>query len=196
MKLTPKKLAFALLLFGAIGVILAIAFWPKALVWPEPPAGVRIFEETKRVSVSGRDPLEWKNGYQMKQFIKLRSGEIVAPILQVQRQRRSGFMGAIRTDIVLEDTFHYLGGRRPKIEIPIADDIDRFVLLVRRLDGIGQLGTDPWRYWEASPEDIDDGFTMPHIETLELFDDRKDAAELLDKEKRLGRYENRNDRSF
>jgi len=155
-----------------------------------------IFTETKRLPVTERDPAEWKKGYQVKQFIRLTSGEIIAPILQVERPRFRGPGGSVRAELVLESTFHFLGEGQAHIHIPLADDIDQFAILIRRLEGRGALGDDPWRFWQVSPKEVSNGFVMPNIETLGLFRDRKDATDLLEREDRLKEYQARNDRWF
>ena len=103
MQWTPKKLALAFVLFVGVSAIIGIVAWSfidGGVVPPNPPAGVRIFARTKQISINGRDPAEWKKGYQVKQFVRLASGDVVAPILKVERPRFTGFMGAVRTELV------------------------------------------------------------------------------------------------
>lgn len=112
---------------------------------------VLIFAKTKRLAVNAGEVPQGKETYQWetKQFATLGSGEVVAPILIVKRNRFTGFMGAVRTEEVLSYTFHYYLPNH--IEIPIADEIREHIFVVRRVHKGKKLANDSWRYWKCSP---------------------------------------------
>lgn len=181
----PKKVVvLGMLAVVGIGLIVAITFWTMTERQPNAPEGVRCYTKTERVPVSPTDANEWKKpGYQVTQFAKLKSGEIVAPILRVIRPNFRGFMGGVRHDPVWEETYHAMGEGQAKLDLPLDTGIESYIVLVRRIPTNDNPGVDPWRVWMFDPQDLGRGLVMPRFDNMELFSNRRDANELLLKDR-------------
>jgi len=182
---TRNRLVATFVSFLGISALFGVVSWKwiaPGVVSPKPPDGVRCFENTQEIAVRPNDPEEWnQRGYQQMQFARLKSGEIVAPVLQIVRPNFRGLMGGVRHDPVWECQVHFLGGGQGRIDIPVDSEIDLHIILIRRLDGPGKLGGDPWRVWEIDTIVLRNaGFVvLPRIETLEIFDNREDKNAML-----------------
>jgi hypothetical protein len=182
--LAKKVVVIGMVAAVGTGIIVAIAYWTMTDDHPNPPQGVRCYVKTERVPVSPTDEDEWKKpGYQVTQFAKLKTGEIVAPILRVDRPNFSGFMGGVRHDPVWEETYHAMGEGQAKLDLPIDDGIESYVVLIRRIPANENPELDPWRVWTFDQQDVSRGLLMPRFSKLELFANRKDANDLLQKDR-------------
>jgi hypothetical protein len=151
---------------------------------PNAPVGVHCYTKTERVPVTPTNGDEWrKPGYQVTQFAQLRSGEIVAPILRVVRPNFRGFMGGVRHDPIWEETYHAMGEGQAKLDLPIDDEIEKYIVLVRRIPTSDNPGEGPWRIWVFGPQDLSRDLVMPRYDNMEPFSNRKDADDLLQKDR-------------
>jgi hypothetical protein len=174
----------------AAGVLIAIAVLGTILVlWyrehePTPPEGVRCFRNVKRIVVRPNREGWGKAGYQAVQFVKMKSGEVLSPVLRVVRPNFRGFMGGVREDPTWETTFHFLGEGQAKIEVPVHEQIDEHLILVRILPDRGARADGPWRVWTLNVNQIDAEITMPRFGSLDMYSDRKDLGDLEDLNRR------------
>lgn len=179
----PRRLfIWGSIAIAAICVVAAVASWAYIEEQPNPPDGVRCYTMTERVPVSPLDRWE-KPGFQVTQFAKLRSGEVVAPILRVVRPNYRGFMGGVRHDPIWEGAFRYLGERQAWFEIPIDDEIEHYIVFVRRLATHEKPGDTAWRTWVFVSDDTGRKLIMPSFDRMEPLSSRKDASALLEKHK-------------
>ena len=178
-----KKMLVAVLLCGVL-LVAVVAAWATRDTRPIPPSGVRCFTTTIRLPVRPADRTGWsKPGFQVTQAAKLKSGEIIAPVLRVMRPNFRGFMGGVRVDPIWEATYHSLGEGQAKLDIAVDEDIDQYIILVRRVPTAERRGDDPWRVWTFGPEDITNEIVMPGFDAMEPLSTRQDAADLLEKDR-------------
>lgn len=153
---------------------------------PKPPNGVRCFKKTLRLQVRPTNLPEWKeSGYQIVRFVRLASGEFVAPILQVTEPRFSGPMGEVRHDRVWQSVLMALGSGQAHIDLPLDDEIEEHLIIIRRIRSDAMNGDDPWRVWTVALKDIAAGensiLMLPVFDALGLLKQRKDEKDLLTK---------------
>lgn len=162
-------------------MVLATALFTRESV-PTPPAGVRCYTNTLRVIVSPGAHGWPGKGFQVCQFVKLRSGEIDAPLLRIVRPNYRGFMGGVRYDPQWENTFAYMGDRQALLDLPVANEIDFHFVLVRRLLSGDDNSANPWRIWEFGPDLAGKELAMPPFETMALLSD-PNLGDLLEKDR-------------
>jgi hypothetical protein len=182
-------LVLGVLALTGVALVLTLSLWSYREGYPDAPDGVRCFDKTESVPVSQGDNVGWiKPGYQVRPFVRLKSGEIVAPVLRVVRPNFRGFLGGVRHDPTWEANPHFLGDGQAKLDLPVHVDIDQDLVLVRRVRSAELSGQDSWRLWVFGPEDGRRGLVMPRFETMELLGDRKDAAALLEKDQKASAF--------
>ncbi len=181
-----------IILAGAIAVTCVAIVFIASRKKP-PPTGVERFSKSVRVEFVASDPADaqWKLGYDLVVFAKLSNGEIVAPVVQVERPRFSGFMGGIRVERVWEATSHGIHQRQPAENFPVHDKITQYDLLVRQRASTDQAVPE-WRIWLV-PVDRVRGhesatLQLPDIQSLPLLSERADQAALLAKERAAREY--------
>ena len=162
-----------------------------------PPSGVQRFSKIVETDITPTEPdPQWKRGYQILPFVKMTSGEIVAPIVQVERPRRSGPMSAIRYERVWETGITAVGDGDRAIILPADLEIAEYILLVRPLSELGTGGDSlPWRVWAVEAEKVAgekaSRLMLPKLTSLELLSDRKDEAEFLSKKEAARDFNNK-----
>ena len=166
-----RRTTVVLSVLAAIAVIVFAAPLFTRYRLPTPPEGVRCYTNTVTMPVSpGANGWPGK-GFQVCQFVKLRSGEIAAPVLQVVRPNYRGFMGGVRHDPRWISTFAYMGDGQAVLELPVASEIDSHSVLVRRLMNGDETATHPWRVWTFVAVGSGKELVMPPFETMPLFSD-------------------------
>jgi hypothetical protein len=151
------------------------------------PPGVREFRSVHKIPVAlgnistmnSSDP--YPRGYQYRTFVSLKSGEIVAPVLRLKnpRMNRCDFFPRVHLENYLGTGMSAVGENFEYLELPKDDEIDTFLILLRR------IGEDPWRVWELNSDTVfaEEGavLALPPLEPLPLLETRSDAKELLSK---------------
>jgi len=189
-----KKFLGCSLASSAIVLVLGFGiWWICASIEPKPPPGVQCFPKTARIDAQPTDRDEWTIGYNIKQVaVKLKSGDKVAPILRVIRPNFRGFMGSVRTDPIWECQSHFLGEGQAYFDLPLDADIEEYILGLRRIEGVGKPGNDPWHVWMVSQKKVgmsgSGTLIVPRVEGLALLDDNNDAKDLLEKYESAERF--------
>lgn len=114
---------------------------------------------------------------QLVPLVSLDSGEVISPVVYVERPKKSGAMGGI--EYVKERQPPLLGVRGAngeRVGLPIGPEIVKYIFLVQAL-------TEPtgWRYFEFSSSELPkDGarVAIPPLRDLQRLDDREDGKEL------------------
>lgn len=153
---------------------------------PTPPNGVRCFKKTIRAQVRPTNLPEWKDpGYQIVRFVKPRGSELIAAVLQVAEPRFSGPMGGVRQERVWQRVLMALGSGEAHIDLPVEDDIEHYLILVRPIGLPAEIKNDAWRIWKVDPTDVANGdnslLILPSFGELQSLNQRNDEKDILNK---------------